>query len=205
MNRKREEAIEPEIMENLNRKPNTENSATIVGFLRGAIIFFTTIAFSLGIVILMGIRTGMEKGFWAGAIDGILAGGLFFIVGLVIAIYMANTAKKMTVTDCVLPIIISIISAVVFFPVSFLFAEFFSWLTCIGAGFFLSWAMFMYKNKEVGGWTLVIPFIVFVYEILPVSLPTDIDNFIALGGSGTNVVLRYMMRKTVQGMISEKN
>jgi len=176
-----EKVIIPEIVE----KENNKEADAGVGCLRGIIIFVTGLAFSFGLGIIVSLQ--------AGIIYGILAAGLLFVVITALAIYMANTAKKLTVTDCVLPLIISIISAVIFSPFMLLTLEVFSIFTCIGAGFFMSLGLFLYRAKIITGYWLIIPAIVFAYEILPINIPAGgFDDIFALGGSAGNFMVRAL-------------
>jgi hypothetical protein len=99
--------------------------------------------------------------------------------------YALATAKRVTLLDCVLPLAISVMAGVVFAPVSLFAGNLFSIGTCIGSGVFLSLSLFLHKGNQISGWYVVFPAVTFCYEILPIDLPTDIDNVIALGGSAT--------------------
>jgi hypothetical protein len=59
----------------------------------------------------------------------------------------------------------------------------FSAATCIFSGVLLSVGMLLYKKGRMAGWALILPSLTFVYEMLPIELPTDLDNIFALGGS----------------------
>ena len=41
---------------------------------------------------------------------------------------------------------------------------------------------------------LVIPFVVFIYELLPIEFPSDIDNILCLGGSGVSFITSLVFR-----------
>ncbi|MCL2389760.1 MAG: hypothetical protein FWC85_05205 [Elusimicrobia bacterium] len=188
MNNNDENVVIPEILEQKSQYSKEESASVGVGCLRGIIFFAVSVVLS-GVLTIALLRS---VGFWWAICIGIV----FFLALMLITAYIAITAKNLTVVDCVLPIPISAISAIVFFPIALISLNFFSVVTCIGAGFLLSLGLFLYKSKQIPGIFLLLPAITFAYEILPVSLPTDIDSFIALGGSATSVFVGYLKYKT---------
>jgi hypothetical protein len=171
------------------------NSA--IGCLRGLIVFFASIALACGVGIAVGMKTG-------GVGKGILAGVGTLIFGIIVASIMANTAKRITFVDCVLPLIISIISGIAFMPLMLFKLEIFSTFTCIGAGLFLTIGMFLYRAGKIGGMSLIIPSITFVYEIVPISLPTDIDNIIAFSGNAASLFISCLINKGKRTLLEDK-
>ena len=159
---------------------DSAGTRTVVGCLRGTIAACASFLCAL----LGGIGVGLQSGIGM----GILVGLALFIVLLGVAVYLMNNAKRLTVLDCILPIPIGAIAAVLFAPISLFAGSVFSAVTCLGASLLLSIMLFLYRAKKIHGGFLVIPFLVFVYEILPIELPTDIDNFLSLGGDGVNFV-----------------
>ncbi|MCQ2410684.1 MAG: hypothetical protein MJ053_04140 [Elusimicrobiaceae bacterium] len=173
---KPDEIIEPEVLGATLRPDAT--TRTLVGCLRG------TIAGCAGLVCAAagGLGVGLQAGIWPGVFTGL--GLLVVFVGT--AVYLMNHAKQLTVVDCILPLPIGAVSALVFAPVGWLGGSMFSAVTCLGASFLLCVMLLMYRaNKIHGGW-LIVPFVVFLYELLPVELPTDLDNMLSLGGDGIN-------------------
>lgn len=177
------------------KKENIEEpAATAVGCLRG------TISVSIGMVLacLAGIWAGT---YWHSILLGITTGIGVFLFCLCVSVLIMNSAKRLTTLDCILPVFISAISGVLFAPLSFVGnGSFFSSITCMGAGLFLCIVLFMYKQKRIPAGYLVLPFLTFAYELLPIELPTDIDNILALGGSGVNTWLAYLNRNPVQAL-----
>lgn len=173
-------------MENNMQNNGEEKSAVsgIVGLLRGAIAFCASIviAMSSGIVLAMKYGTG----------KGILAGAGILIALISVSIYLMNNAKKLTLADCILPLIIGAMSAFLFFPISMAGMSIFSVGTCMGASLLLTIMLFMYKSGRIKAGWLVIPFLTFLYELLPVELPTDIDNILCLSGSAVNLIMAKM-------------
>ena len=155
-------------------------SSGMVGCLRGTLAICGSVVCALAAGIAIGIQAGVGL--------GILTGIVLLIILMIGSAYIMNTAKQLTVVDCLLPLPIGAISAFLFMPVGFISASFFSAVTCLGASLFLTIMLFMYRAKKVPGWFLLIPFFVFIYEILPIELPTDLDNFFCFGGNGINLV-----------------
>lgn len=159
---------------------------TVVGCLRGTIAG----SVSLMCACVGGIGVGIQSGIWWGILTGM---GLFFVL-IGISVYLMNNAKHLTVTDCILPIPLGAISAFLFAPVSLFSGSIFSAATCLGASLLLSIMLLMYRAKKIRGCMLVIPFVVFIYELLPIELPSDIDNILCLGGSGVSFITSLVFR-----------
>lgn len=159
-------------------------SRTVVGCLRGVI----SACAGLLLAAFIGIGAGNATNVWM----GIAVGGISALLFLSISAWLMNTARTLTVLDCILPIPIGLISSILFAPISLMGLSIFSIATCTGAAAFLSVALFMYRAKRITGGWLIMPFLVFVYELLPIEIPGDIDNFLALGGNATNMMLMHM-------------
>lgn len=170
------------------RENNGVSSATrtVVGCLRGTIAGSASLMCSIA----GGIGIGIQSGIGLGILTGM---GLFFVL-MGFSVYLMNNAKNLTVTDCILPIPIGVMSAFLFAPVSLFAGSIFSAATCLGASLLLSIMLLMYRAKKIHGGMLVIPFLVFIYELLPIELPTDLDNLLCLGGSGVNFIASLVFR-----------
>lgn len=160
-----------------------------VGCMRGAVL-------ALPLLFIIPITVWYEYTF--------LWGFLSFVIGAVILIYVMNSTKSLTVADVVLPLIISLVAAVIFAPISLLAGNFFSIVTCTLAGLMLSVALGLYKAGKLYGSFLILPILCFVYEILPIDLPTDIDNIIGLAANGVNIALSCII-KPVIGHVIDRN
>lgn len=132
------------------------------------------------IAICSGIIIGKEYGTAVGILGGIVCSSIFFKF---YHRFIATQIKGLTVLDCLIPFFVSLVSGVIFAPVSLFSASVFSIATCIYSGVLLSATLFLYKAQKVSVGYLVFPFLVFMYEILPIELPTDIDNILALSGN----------------------
>ena len=58
-------------------------------------------------------------------------------------------------------------------------------------------------NGHIGWGYLVLPFLTFAYEILPIELPTDLDNILALSGTTVNGILALAERKKRKALMQE--
>lgn len=169
-------------MQNNEEEKSTENG--IVGCLRGTIAFCASIVIAITIGIALAVQYGTIK--------GILAGVGILIALVAVSVYLMNNAKKLTLADCILPLIVGAMSAFLFAPVSMAGMSIFSAGTCMGASLLLTIMLFMYKSGRIKAGWLVIPFLTFLYELLPIELPTDIDNILCLGGSAVNLIMAKM-------------
>jgi hypothetical protein len=153
-----------------------------VGCLRGAVL-------ALPLLVILPIAVWYEYKF--------LYGLLSFLGGACILVYLVNSAKKLTSIDIVSPTVISLISAIIFAPVGLFAGNFFSPITCILAGLMLSVGLGLYKAKKIYSWCLIVPTLCFIYEILPIDLPTDIDNIIGLSANGVNIFISHYIKPVI--------
>ena len=175
-------------MEEQNNQIESRTANSVAGCLRGILLTCTNIVIS----IIISAYTVVNGG---GIIKGVLFGILFFV----------NKTKQLTISDCILPLIIGAISAIVFAPISILQLSFFSSVTCLAASLFLTITLFMYKAGRVSGGWLIFPFLVFLYEILPIEFPTDLDNILCFGGNITNLTFSLIFGKAILNKKSEDN
>ena len=184
-------------MEETNNQDESKTVNSVAGCLRGILLTCINIVISI-IICSYTIVNG------SGIIKGFLYGFLFFVVFLIVSFIIVNRTKQLTVSDCVLPLIIGTISAIVFAPISLFEFSFFSSATCLAASLFLTITLFMYKIGRVSGGWLIFPFLVFLYEILPIEFPTDIDNILCFGGNITNLTFSLIFGKAMLNKNSEE-
>ncbi len=183
-----------EIINNIDNK--TQNA--VAGCLRGILLTCLNIVLSTILTVFIIINSN-------NIFNGIFFGFLFFIVFLIASFFIVNKTKNITVADCIFPLLIGTISAVVFAPVSFFNFSFFSIVTCLSASLFLTITLIMYKTDKMSGSWLILPFFVFLYEILPIEFPTDIDNILCFGGNITNLVAFKLFGKTMYNSVPNKS
>ena len=140
-------------MEDINNQNESKTSNTVAGCLRGILLTCINIVFS----IIIGVYTFINGG---GIIKGLLYGFLFFVAFLIVSFIIVNKTKQLTVSDCILPLIIGSISAIVFAPISLFQLSIFSSLTCLAASLFLTIALFMYKVGRLSGGWLIFSFLI---------------------------------------------
>jgi hypothetical protein len=80
------------------------------GVLRGTLVFLAGSILS----ILIGIAAGQS----IGALWGVIIGIIIFIISVVVTVVIVNNSKTLTIVDCVLPIVISLIAAFMFSPIA---------------------------------------------------------------------------------------
>jgi len=175
-------------MNNFNRP--TAN----MGLVRGICLFVCTPS----LAIALGIWVGYSCGWGWGVLWGLIA----LILLIVHSIKMATSgdAHEVTAWDCILPVIVGIVCGITFAPVHLFAANFFSAFTCIGAGVFFSIALIMFRVGALETWALYMVMASFLYEALPINLPTDLDDFLCFGGSGVGLVVGRIKKNIAVGI-----
>ena len=196
-------AVEPEIVTDaIKSEPQKESIGTVysttVGCMRYAVLGPLAAIFTLCVAIAVWVKFGF---FYA-----IFAAILFFIISAIFVVHLAENVKKLSVFDCLLPILVGLLSSIFFTPIALAAnGSFFSFATCMGASIFLSMMMFLYRAGKIGLGFLIWPFLVFFYEILPFEFPSDLDNIFAFGGNiivgitaGLKVLFHYDKKQLEQ-------
>lgn len=152
-----------------------------------------TMAFFVPVVaVCIGILVGQR---YASTPLGILAGlGAVVIVGSLAKLLISRTTKGLSLMDCFMPTIMSLCSGILFAPIALFSGSLFSSATCIVAGVLFSITLVLYRSGKIGAGYLILPGLTFVYEMLPIELPTDLDNLLGLGVSSVNTVLAFGAR-----------
>ena len=156
---------------------NEQRGVGIAKGIRGCSLFFIIPVLSLASGIIVGQRYGVLLGIVAGLL---MIGFSYWAGGRLID----RSKSGLTSLDCFLPLGISLVSGIVFSPVGLFAGNLFSPATCIFSGILLTLGLWAYKTGRIpsGGW-LVLPFLTFLYEILPVDLPSDLDNVLGLSAA----------------------
>ena len=83
----------------------------------------------------------------------------------------------------------------------------FSAPTAIGSGLVLTLCLWrVHHNDGQGKQWLILPTIVYMYEMLPIDIPGPFDNIFSFGGTVTNTVLFYAsepFKRELQGSVTE--
>lgn len=121
---------------------------------------------------------------WAnsGFVTGLNVAAAIFGLGFIIAFSMLFFIKQFSTADVFLPIPVSIIWCIILLPFH-LSSGLFTAGTAIGSGFILSICLWMYKNGQMSKTWIIIPMIVYFYEMLPIAIPGPFDDAFAFGGS----------------------
>lgn len=179
-----EQVVEADILEksaqhSTHTEMPPETPKTAVGCLRYVVFGSIGVMLSVTGAIALWVKFGF--------VTGLCGGVVLFILCASGIIYLSENVKQLTLLDCLLPIPAGLISATLFTPWALaLNGSFFSAVTCMGAAIFLSMALLLYRAKKIGiGWVIV-PFLVFMYELLPVEFPTDLDNILSFGANAAN-------------------
>lgn len=156
---------------------NQERGVEIAKGIRGCTSFLFTP--------IVGIAGGAVVWQHCGWALGILAGILSFVISSrILKILIDRDNRGLTVVDCFMPLIVSTICGILFMPLALFTLNLFSVATCIYSGILLSVALLCYRSGRIeSAWWLLPIFLTFAYEILPIDLPTDMDNFLGVGVS----------------------
>ncbi len=173
---------------------NINRPAANMGLIRGVCLFVC----SPSLAIVLGVWVGYNHGWGWGVLWGFV--GLIMLIVQAIKLGTSLSLGEVTVWDCILPVIISIVCGITFAPVHFFAANFFSAFTCIGAGIFFSIALIMYRVGALEPWALYLSMASFLYEALPINLPTDLDDFLCFGGTGVSLIVGRIKRKIATGI-----
>ena len=168
-----------EYLSNYGATCDSEHGAGIAKGLRGCC---TILAVPI-LAVCSGVCISAVAGILVGIFGGIISG---FVLAIIMNVVINKAAKGLTVADCFIPLGLSIVFGFAFMPISFLSASVFSVATCIYSGILMTLTLFAYKSKKIGAGLLVMPFCVWMYELLPLELPSDMDNILALSGNTLN-------------------
>lgn len=146
-------------------------------------------------VVLLGIAgpLGLLMGavFWAlrDWRAGVIAGCCTVAACLVAATLLVLFRPRFTQFDVFLPLGFSVIWSAVMVPLS-LGADLFTAPAAIGSGLILSLCLWK-AHQEPGRsrkW-LILPALVYLYEMLPINLPGPLDDYLAFGGDAVAAIL----------------
>ncbi len=124
---------------------------------------------------------------------GLLAGAVTFTVFFIAALVSLAFMKEYSYTDAALPPVFAALWSLALAPFSF-GAALFSAPAFIGSGLLLGACMAMAKRYATGFKWLLLPALVFIYEMLPVNIPGPVDDAFALSGAAGAVALQFFRR-----------
>jgi hypothetical protein len=183
-------------MEYLSANGSVCNSGHGEGIAKGLRGCCTILAVPI-LAVCSGVCISAVAGILVGIFGGIISG---FVLAVIMNIAINKTATGLTVADCFIPLVLSIVFGCLFLPISFISASIFFAITCIHSGVLMTLTLFAYKSKKIGSGLLVMPLCVWMYELLPLELPSDLDNILALSGNTINYfVVLTTGRKALPG------
>jgi hypothetical protein len=129
---------------------------------------------------------------WQGWKAGLIAGCSVLGICFIIATLMLFFIKKFSLVDVFLPLVFSVIWSVILLPFSFGESAFTA-PSAIGSGFILTLCLWrVYHSGGQGKNWLIIPILVYMYEMLPVNIPGPFDDYFAFGGDIISAALFYL-------------
>ena len=121
---------------------------------------------------------------------GVITGCCIFAAGMIASTLMIFFTKRFSLVDVFLPLLFSVIWSILLIP--FDIPSLFSAPAAIGSGFILTMCLWrVHHNHGVGEEWLILPVVVFLYEMLPVNIPGPFDDYFAFGGDVVYGILLY--------------
>lgn len=125
--------------------------------------------------------------------SGLLAGAAVFTAFFIAALISLLFIKSYSYLDAALPLVFSVLWSLALAPFSF-GASLFSAPAFIGAALLLGACMAMAKRYQTGLKWLMLPALVFLYEMLPINIPGPVDDTFALTGALGSIVIQFLRR-----------
>lgn len=127
---------------------------------------------------------------------GLIVGLCAFILINIGALTSFFLIKKITFIDILLPIPFAVIWSLILSIFS-LGANLFSAPAAIGSAFFLSLCLYrFYTGNLVSKSFLILPVLIFMYEMLPINIPGPIDDYLSFGGDLVYTSFLYLLPKS---------
>jgi hypothetical protein len=143
------------------------------------------------VVVSAPLSLAVGLAFWAAQSwrAGLAACFATFAACLVAATLLAFFTRRLTLVDVFLPVIFSVLWSLILMPFS-LGSDLFTAPAAIGAGMLLTWCLWRAYHEDGAprNW-LIVPTLVFVYEMLPINVPGPFDDYFALTGDLACVLL----------------
>jgi len=115
---------------------------------------------------------------------GLICALVVISIGLIVALLFILFQRNITLSDVFLPIPLAILWSIILLPFS-LGTNVFSAPASIGSAIILSLFLYWYRDRKIKKATIIIPAIVFIYEMLPINIPGPFDDYFAFGGTAT--------------------
>lgn len=121
---------------------------------------------------------------------GLVAGAIVFSILFLAAAVHLLFIRTYSYADASMPPVFAALWSLALAPFS-LGSSVFSAPAFIGSGLMLGACMVLAKRFSTGGKWLLLPALVFIYEMLPVNVPGPVDDAFALGGAAGTVLLQF--------------
>ena len=128
---------------------------------------------------------------------GLLAGAAVFTCFFVAAVVNLFFIKEFSYLDAALPLVFAMFWSAALAPFSF-GISLFSAPAFMGAALMLGVCMALDKRYLMDKKWLILPALVFFYEMLPINIPGPVDDTFALGGSVSVVFIQFLRRAVPQ-------
>jgi len=125
---------------------------------------------------------------------GLLAGAVIFTGFFIAAVVNLFFVKTYSYLDAALPAVFAVLWSLALAPFSF-GVSLFSAPAFIGAALLLGACMALAKRYETGIKWLIMPALVFLYEMLPINIPGPVDDTFALTGSAGVILVQFLRRQ----------
>ena len=132
---------------------------------------------------------------------GLLSAAVAFTVFFAAAAVSLLLVRKFSYADAALPPAFAVGWSLALAPFSFA-ASLFSAPAFIAAGLMLGACMALARRYATGLKWLLLPALVFLYEMLPLNLPGPVDDALAVGGAAGAVLLQFL-RAALPAILAE--
>lgn len=147
------------------------------------------------VVISAPLSVAVGLAFWAAQSlrAGLAAGFATLAACLVAATLLAFFTRRFTLVDVFLPLVFSVVWSLILTPLS-LGSDLFTAPAAIGSGMLLTWCLWRVYHQGgqdggIGRMWLILPILVYIYEMLPINIPGPFDDYFALSGDLACVLL----------------
>ena len=131
-----------------------------------------------------------QLGYWGFGVSVFFAGLCYWVGGEGCSGWVACGGGDIY---AVLPVIVAILWSLVLAPFSFGAGVFYA-PASIGAAMLLGACMVIAKRYQMDKTWLLLPALVFIYEMLPINIPGPLDDTFALTGSVGTAIVQFMRR-----------
>ena len=120
------------------------------------------------------------------------------VMGLVVSLLFI---RRLTWPDVFAPLLFSVIWSILLAPIKLITDDFLP-VFFVGAGIMLFACLWLYKSQRIGKAYLVLPMIVYLYEMLPITIPGPFDDVFAMAGDAGATIIA-VIRASVSNNVSQ--